>query len=231
MMYRYYGSVSRGNIVKKLLNRGIRRRVMIWGMGCLGAYFFPIIMSGILVLLTGVFLSRVFQSIFNLRYQKRFINNIFPFWNAGKYESLLSNLFKPLVSYIIPDTGSLAEKLYINSIKRIERAIEVNESEISYILGTRKVSFEQYESFSMIGINNLSKFSINFKMLDFYTRNEIALASSYGVMDEYDKSAVLEKILITTNDNEKIILYGDIISKKGQGKTIDAEHWTTKSLN
>ncbi|QSL64451.1 hypothetical protein MERGE_001752 [Pneumocystis wakefieldiae] len=218
-------------MLKKLLNTHVGRTAVLSALGSLALCFFPVIMSGILVLVTGAFVSRVLQSIFRLGIQKGPINNIFPYWNMKKYESLFSNLSKHLVSCIIPDTGSLAEKLYMNSIKRIESAIEVNELEISYILGTRKISFEQYHSFSMLGINNLSKFSIGFKILDFYTRNKIASASAYGVMDKYDKGAVLEKILITTNDHQEIILYGDIIPRKDQGGTIDAEHWTSRSLN
>ncbi|KTW27715.1 hypothetical protein T552_02155 [Pneumocystis carinii B80] len=231
MISRYYSRIWKENGVERLINRRFKRSMMMWGIGILGIYFFPVVIMGILTLITGLFFPLIFQSIFRIMHKKEGINRVFPSSIVGKYETMFLNWIKPFISQIIPDTESLAQKLYIESIKRIEKAIEGNEKEIMYVLGTENVSFEEYESFSMMGLNKMRKFSITFKVQDSYRRNEIASVSAYGVMNEYNESVILEKILITSNDNEKIILYGDVSSKKGQGKTIDAEHWTTRSLN
>ncbi|KTW29080.1 uncharacterized protein T551_02354 [Pneumocystis jirovecii RU7] len=186
-------------------------------------------MSGFFVLMISLFLSRFFHYFFNTYCSTRHLNSTNPLKDIEKYKSALSFLFKPFISSIIPDTNSLAQKLYTDSIERIQRAIKTNELEILYVLGTEKPSFGYYEAFSILNINGLSNFSINFKIHNFYKKNDIASVTAYGTMDKYNIHAVLKKISISNNNGEKIVLYNDS-SFKTQGKTIDAEYWTSKSV-
>ncbi|KAG5518113.1 hypothetical protein PMAC_003299 [Pneumocystis sp. 'macacae'] len=223
-------SFSKENLFKKLLHTPIGKTLAVSGFGCLAIYAFPVIVSGFFILMTGILLSRFFHSSFNAYHSAKHLNSIDPLKDIEKYSSALSFLFKPFVSSIMPDANSLAEKLYTDSLERIQHAIDINESEILYVLGTEKPSFGHYQAFSMININGLSNFSINFEIHNSYKENNIISATAYGTMDKYNIHAILKKILITSNNGKKIVLYNDS-NLKSQKKTIDAEYWTSKLIN
>ncbi|KAG4304767.1 hypothetical protein PORY_001820 [Pneumocystis oryctolagi] len=231
IVFRHYNSFSKENLFKKIICTPVGRTLAISGIGFLFVSFFPIIISGFLVLMTTALLSLFFQPFFNTQYLKRNLNSTRILERMNKYEKALSFLFKPFISSIIPDTNSLAQKLYTDSIKRIQYAIKMNELDILYILGTEKALYDDYHSFSMININGLSNFSITFNVCDFYNKNSIASAIAYGTMDKYNVSSILKKISITNENGEKVVLYNNLDFNKNQGKTIDAEYWTTKSIN
>lgn len=231
MIHRHYNSFSTKNILKNILRIPVGKTLLMSGIGYLMICFFPIIMSGFLILMIGALLLKLFSPFFYIQHPIRYLNNIHTLANMKKYNSPLSFLFKPFISSIIPDTNSLAQKLYTDSIERIQDAIRINELGILHIFGTEKTSFEDYRSFSMISINNLSNFSITFNIIDFYTKSYIASANAYGAIEKHNNNVVLEKILITNNNNEKIILHNSSNFKKGYGKTIDAERWSTKSIH